>query len=220
MQLLINNLLNPIYIQIFIFLVLLFNSKSLFPQEITNGFVMEKRFADKYKKLLESTLIFLDNLEPKLLVIDKDVYKEKSKFEEIFQFSYSPKKIRSWLNQRIKKVIIDKSNFYIAQYYNGQLSLDPTFFELSKLDQILVLIHEARHADGNFSHIKCPNVFPFLSIRNPEINLENEYACDSITNGCYGASAAFLYELISYGILNQELLIGKYNSELARIIRK
>jgi hypothetical protein len=122
---------------------------------------------------------------------------------------------------RIQSACYSKEKNFTATYFNHSIYLDKDFFELSILSRTLVIIHEARHADGDdFSHINCKEGFRFLSIRKPEVDLTNIAACDNSENGAYGLSADFIFELMAYGLGDKEQLTALYNSEIARIIKE
>lgn len=156
------------------------------------------------------------------LRIDRNFYLRKSNFRKLFGFSLSGKNLSNWLNARIKYVKSGPTGKYIAYFHNGTVVLGKDFFSLSKIEQTLVLIHEARHADGKeFAHSKCPEGFPYLSVRSPQTMLENMEACDERDDGSYGFGAAFLFEVYAFGLYQtgeERLILGLYNSEVARIV--
>jgi hypothetical protein len=84
----------------------------------------------------------------------------------------------------------------------------------------LVLLHEARHADGKqYSHVTCPENFEFLNPRDWKIHPAGKKVCDTISDGSYGLTAAFIFELGAFGILNQTDAGLRYNSEISRVIK-
>jgi hypothetical protein len=170
---------------------------------------------------MKDTFEYIENLKPNKLIIRKEFYLDKSNFEKFYGFKLNGKLLTLWLYDRIHQIKKSRDSVFIADYFKGTLSVDPSFFELSTLQRVLVLIHEARHADGvEFKHIPCPSNFKFLSIRRPDVKLENLDACDSESNGCYGFTASFVFEMISYGLYDHEVLVGIYNSEVSRILDK
>ncbi|TGK13124.1 hypothetical protein EHO60_02685 [Leptospira fletcheri] len=171
---------------------------------------------------IESLRAFIRSLEPKQLVVDRDFYRKTSRFEERFGFPFSGQKLDSWFGDRIRFFKIGRTDPYLA-YYNGEaIVLGKGFFLLSKIEQALVLVHEARHADGKkYSHVDCPSDFPYLSLRIPETKPAGLKACDDISDGSYGFGAAFLFEVFAYGLAErteEKYILGLYNSELTRIL--
>ncbi|WP_061225950.1 hypothetical protein [Leptospira interrogans] len=165
----------------------------------------------------------ISKLKPLKVTIDLKFYEEKSQFSQFFGFPFSGISLEIWLKRRVTNFKIGASSEdYIANYRNGIIYLNRRFFQLSKLEQMVILIHEARHADGaEFQHIRCPFDFPYLSIRAPETRLEGMPACDDRKDGAYGFGAAFLFEIYSFGLFDEnklEEVLGMYNSEVARII--
>jgi len=180
----------------------------------------EKMNSDHLLKL-EATLDFIEKLSANKTVVEKKRYERLSRFKNFFGFEFDGKRLNQWILQRTRKISIQKNSFFMAQNDGFELKLDPRFFSLPILEQAIILVHEARHSDGlEYSHSKCPDNFFYLSSRNLNADLSGADACDEIENGAYGFSSAFLFELIAYGLGDAETLAGKYNSELARIIRK
>ena len=50
------------------------------------------------------------------------------------------------------------------------------------------------------------------------MDLEKERGCDDKINGAYGYQAAFLFELLAYGIFDQKEVGLLYNSSISRVI--
>ena len=170
---------------------------------------------------LNSVLVFIENLPSEKKLLSEKFYKKHSKFELLFGFSFNGKKLQHWILSRIRKLKVKKIKDYLALTTGSELILSESFFELSLLEQSIVLVHEARHSDGSsFAHIACPDDFPYLSQRNPEASLPDLEACDDRADGAYGITAAYLFELICYYPTDRELLVGKFNSELLRIIKR
>ncbi len=170
---------------------------------------------------LNSVFKYIESVPTEKLYVSEKFYRKKSRFEKLFGFAFSGKKLNHWILSRIRKIKIEKIKDYSALNTGSELILSDSFLNLSVLEQSIILVHEARHSDGReFAHSACPDDFPFLSQRNPEAVLSDLYACDERTDGAYGFSAAFLFELISYSVKDRENLIGRYNSELSRIIIK
>lgn len=208
-----------------IFTLLLFISFSLFAEDPT--FIWKKYNIDisqisksKIEKL-NLVLSFIEAIPYNKLYVSEKFYKSQSVFEKLYGFTFSGRILNEWVLHRIKKIRIKKLKDFLALNTGTELILSESYFELPLLEQSLVLIHEARHSDGkSFAHITCPKDFPFLSQRNVEALLSELEACDDRTDGAYGFAAAYLFELISYYPTDREILIGKYNSELVRIITK
>ncbi|MCG6150949.1 hypothetical protein [Leptospira bandrabouensis] len=180
----------------------------------------ESKLNVKQSKVLKESFSYLESLEPKRIKIDKSTYNRLSQFESIFKFSFSGKKVSRWIQSRINKYSYGSTGDYIAMYQDGEVLLGRAFFSLNRLDRVLVLLHEARHADGkNYSHVICPENFQFLNPRDWKIHPAGKKGCDSTPDGGYGITAAFIFELGAYGYLNQTEAAHRYNSEISRVIR-
>ncbi|MBM9575980.1 hypothetical protein JWG45_02330 [Leptospira sp. 201903070] len=173
------------------------------------------------QKQLDEVYEYVRQLNPGSLRIQSKTYRKRTQFQNFFGFPFSGPELLLWLQRRIQKFRIGATGRYVANFENGVVYLDSSFFSLSKIEQTVVLIHEARHGDGEFHHIDCPEGFPFLSIRSPETELDGMKACDERADGAYGFSAAFLFEIFSFGLYPQgsvSEIVGMYNSEMLRII--
>ncbi|TGL86639.1 hypothetical protein EHQ68_15170 [Leptospira congkakensis] len=180
----------------------------------------ESKLNAKQSKVLKESFSYLESIEPKKIKIDKSTYNKLTQFESIFKFGFSGKKLSRWIQSRIKKYSFGSTGEYIAMYQDGDVLLGRPFFNLNRLDRVLVLLHEARHADGkNYSHVVCPENFQFLNPRDWNIHPAGKKGCDSVVDGSYGITAAFLFELGAYGYLNQTEAAHRYNSEISRVIR-
>ncbi|MGV3667221.1 MAG: hypothetical protein ACO1NV_13895 [Leptospira bouyouniensis] len=180
----------------------------------------ESKLNVKQNKTLKETFSYLETLEPKRIKIDKTTYNRHTQFESFFKFPFSGKKISRWIQTRIKKYSFGSTGDYVAMYQDGEVLLGRGFFNLNRLDRVLVLLHEARHADGkNYSHVVCPDDFPFLNTRDWKIHPAGKKGCDSVPDGGYGITASFLFELGAYGFLSQTEAAFRYNSEISRVIR-
>jgi hypothetical protein len=179
----------------------------------------ENRLSLREAKALKETFKYIESLEPRKLKIEKKTYTRYSNFESIFKFSYSGKKLVNWVQQRIKNYSSGATGDFVAYFHNGEVVLGKQFFTLNKLDRFLVILHEARHADGKeYAHVTCPENFPFLNTRDLKIMPANKKACDEKSDGGYGISASFLFELGAYGLLSTSEAAYRYNSEISRII--
>ncbi|MDF3820974.1 hypothetical protein P3G55_13760 [Leptospira sp. 96542] len=180
----------------------------------------ESKLNASQNKILKDTFLYLESIEPKKIKIDKTIYQRLSKFDSYFKFPFSGKKLSKWIQSRIKDYSLGATGDFIAIYQDGEVLLGKDFFKLNRLERVLVLLHEARHADGKkFSHIECPEYFEFVNPRNWKIHPAGKKGCDSIPDGAYGLSASFLFELGAYGYLSQSEAGYRYNSELIRIIK-
>ncbi|TGL44210.1 hypothetical protein [Leptospira perdikensis] len=179
----------------------------------------ESKLNVKQSKVLKESFSYLETLEPKRIKIDKSTYNRLTQFESIFKFAFSGKKLSRWIQSRIKKYSYGSTGDYIAMYHDGDVLLGRAFFSLNRLDRVLVLLHEARHADGkNYGHVVCPENFQFLNPRDWKIHPAGKKGCDSVPDGGYGITAAFLFELGAFGYLNQTEAAHRYNSEISRVI--
>lgn len=204
------------------FILFCFLGNSLFSESFLNRFFpVDINAAERIQ--IEDLFKYISDLKPKRVVIDSKVYSEKSRFREFFGFPFAGPPLTAWLKHRISDFKMGASSeFYTANYRNGTVYLNRRFFQLSKLEQTVVLIHEARHADGaDFQHVVCPKDFPYTSARAPEVKLEGLSACDDRKDGAYGFGAAFLFEIYSFGLLggkSPEEILGLYRSETVRIL--
>ncbi|MCB1191734.1 MAG: hypothetical protein H7A23_17345 [Leptospiraceae bacterium] len=182
---------------------------------------MSSNLSKQESQAITEAFFYIFNLKKKSLVLPLKTYQQKSRFEKYFGFPFEGFQLGIWLINRIHSLKKGDTGFYTAINHDKHLILGTSFFQLSVLDRAIALLHEAKHSEGSkFSHIRCPNDFHFLSHRNLEANLANTLSCDSRPDGAYGITATFLFEMIAYNLENRELLVGKYNSELARIIAK
>ncbi|TGM23593.1 hypothetical protein EHQ82_05375 [Leptospira selangorensis] len=180
----------------------------------------ESKLNGKQTKILKETFVYLESIEPKKIKIEKNTYNRHSQFETFFKFPFSGKKLSRWIQTRIKKYSFGSTGDYVAMYQDGEVLLGRGFFNLNRLDRVLVLLHEARHADGKlYGHVVCPEDFPYLNTRDWKIHPAGKKGCDALPDGGYGITASFLFELGAYGFLNQTEAAYRYNSEISRIIR-
>ncbi|RHX77763.1 hypothetical protein [Leptospira yasudae] len=191
-------------------------------ESIINKFLLPVEMGVEEQVKIRELWKYLSDLKPNITRMNSSFYKKRSKFEKYFGFRFEGNKLEQWLKSRIDGFKMDSSQPYIAHYSNRIVYLNRNFFRFSKLEQAVILIHEARHADGNeYQHIRCPYGFPYLSVRDPEAELEGLAACDDKQDGAYGFGAAFLFEIYSLGVLPKNKtseILGLYNSEIARII--
>lgn len=170
--------------------------------------------------ILESTLNHLMALEPGELKISKKMYRRLSRFEKLFGMPFKGRDLAHWLLSRIRKLSYRNTWTTALNQNQGTFFLGDAFFEeISVLERLYLLIHEARHSDNDgYKHIKCPKGFPYISARQPDIDLENEPTCDDNDHGAYAFQAAFLFELFSYGIFDQNEVGLLYNSSISRVV--
>ncbi len=181
----------------------------------------QKQLESKYNANILVLFSKLESIETKRLLIPEQVYRRLSRFEELFGFAFDGPKLALWLKQRLKTVNVGKA--WTTAIYQGNLTItvEPDFFNLPFADQLYILVHEARHADGQkFAHIKCPKNLRQISAGQPGMDLSKYPGCDGRDDGAYAFQAAVLFELYAYGIDDQERAGLLYNSSAARIIIK
>lgn len=192
----------------------------VFSPSITQLQSQDLKLTPKEARILKETFHYIESIEPKKLKIDKKTYTRYSNFESIFRFPFSGKKVSIWLQSRIKSYSSGATGEFIAYYQNGEVYLGKQFFSLNKFDRFLVLLHEARHADGkDFAHINCPSNYPYLNPRDLKISPANKKGCDTRDDGGYGITASLIFEMGAFGFLSQTETAYRYNTELARIIK-
>jgi hypothetical protein len=170
--------------------------------------------------VLESTINQLKALKPDELKINKKVYHRLSRFKKLFGFQFNGGDLSLWLVTRIRSVSYRNTWTAAVNQNKGDFILGDFFFtKMTMIERLYSLIHEARHSDGDgYGHIKCPKGFKYVSVRQPEMDLESEQTCDGGDNGAYSFQAAFLFELFAYGLLDQEKAGLLYNSSISRVI--
>lgn len=176
--------------------------------------------ADEQLLILEETIHQLESLEPDELKIPPKVYQRLARFRELFGFSFNGRDLAHWVLSRIRKITYRNTWTVAINQKQGEFMLGDAFFKkLGPLDRLYLLIHEARHSDvTGYPHIKCPKGFRFVSATQPDMDLQDELACDKGEKGGYAFQAAFLFELFAYGIFDQKETGLLYNSSVYRII--
>ncbi len=178
-------------------------------------------FSEEQSQVIKKTFLQLKSLAPGRLKIKKETYKRLSRFDSLFGFPFGGEQLNNWVSQKIKT--LSYGNTWTVAINQNQETLvigDQFFTQLTDLERLYLLIHEARHSDGDgFKHIKCPNGFPFVSSGQPEMDLENIFACDAVKDGAYAFQSAFLFELFAYGLFEQREVGLVYNSSVSRIIK-
>jgi len=169
--------------------------------------------------IIEETLNQLRLLKSGDLKINKKVYRRLSRFNEFFGGSFNGETLLHWLLTRIKGLSYHNGKKAAINQNRGNIHVgNPFFQELSVLERLYLLIHEARHSDDKgYKHIRCPKGFRFISASQPTMDLEKEQACDDEINGAYGYQAAFLFELFAFGIFDQQEVGLLYNSSISRV---
>ncbi|MBI3804063.1 MAG: hypothetical protein HY282_09920 [Nitrospirae bacterium] len=176
---------------------------------------------EEQQQTLELTINQLKTLESSELKIDKKVYRRLSRFKELFGISFHGREIAEWLLTRMRKVSYGNSWTVAVNQRGGDFMVGDIFFtKLGTLERLYLLIHEARHSDGKgYPHVKCPKGFRTISATQPDLDLEEEPACDDGPEGAYSFQAAFLFELFAYGIFDQKEVGLLYNSSISRVLR-
>ncbi len=171
-------------------------------------------------EILQDTLERMGDLEKSDLRINEKVYARLSRFEPLFGFQFEGEALRDWLLSRIRSIRSGESWTVAVNRGKGRFVLGKAFFEeLSPLERIYLLVHEARHSDGDgYPHVRCPRGFKFISAAQPEMDLEHEKACDSSDAGAYAFQAALLFELYAFGLFDQREVGSIYNSSVSRVL--
>jgi hypothetical protein len=176
--------------------------------------------SDEQVRILESTINQLRMLEPGELKMNKKIYRRLSRFKELFGISFQGKEVADWLLARIKGISYHNSSTAALNQNSGHFVVGDIFFaQINTLERLYLLIHEARHSDGEgYDHVKCPKGFKTVSATQPELDLEKERACDDTQEGAYAFQAAFLFELYAYGLFDQKEVGLLYNSSISRVL--
>lgn len=175
---------------------------------------------DEQLGILESTINRLKGLELGELKIDKKIYQRLSRFKGLFGVSFQGKEVADWLLARIRGISYHNSATAALNQNDGHFVVGDIFFKkINTLERLYLLIHEARHSDGEgYDHVKCPKGFKFISATQPALDLEKEMACDDTPEGAYAFQAAFLFELFAYGFFDQKEVGLLYNSSISRVL--
>jgi len=192
-------------------ILLIFSSNAVY------GNIAFQNFSEKNEKNLTTVLDNIKNLLPKKLIISPDVYMHNSRFYSLYKFQLNGKELYKWLEKRINIFTYENSWTVATNKGNGVISIGDQFFESKPLEQLYILIHEARHSDGDsYPHIKCPP--GVISATQPEMDLTRYPACDNRVDGAYGFQAALLFEIYAYGLFDYQMAGLLYNSTISRII--
>ena len=210
--------IRALFYSLFIFFLA---SESVFGKEIywDKYHIELSGFSENQLLILESTLGDLKSLQPDELLIKKRIYKRLSRFGELFGFKFRGEELFHWLMSRIHNISYQNNPKAAINQNNGDFFLGDVFFKnLNEVERLYLLIHEARHSDGNgYVHTKCPKGFKFITATQPHMDLEKELACDTTDDGAYAFQAAFLFELFAYGIFESKEVGLLYNSSISRI---
>lgn len=176
--------------------------------------------SDNQLAIIEDSINQLKGIKSNELRINLTFYKRLSRFDKLFGSIFNGEELFHWLLSRIRKISYHNSWTVAINQNRGQFILGDSFFnKLNVLERLYLLIHEARHSDdGGYAHVKCPKGFRFVSAMQPDMNLENELACDDGEIGAYAFQAAFLFELFAYDIFDQREVGLLYNSSISRVI--
>ena len=179
-----------------------------------------KNLAPEQLTIIESTFEKLRGLKSGALKISPSTYKKLSRFKKLFGFEFNGPKMSDWILQRIRKIEQKETWTALVNHRKGTFQIGKIFFEeLTPLERMYALVHEARHSDGaGYPHVRCPKGFPFISSRQPNMDLAKNLACDNNDKGAYAFQAAFLFELFAYGLLETHEVGLLYNSSISRII--
>lgn len=176
-------------------------------------------FNRKQRTLLHQTFYRISKLKKGELKIPANIYNRITRFKTLFGFEFDGKKINSWISKRIKT--IRYANSWTAAVHHGdkQIVIGDEFFASGFLEQAYILVHEARHSDaGGYPHIRCPEDYLFVSAGQPHMMLSGEYGCDDSNRGAYTYQAAFLYELLAYGLVDMQQAAHFYNASISRVM--
>ncbi len=176
-------------------------------------------FSEAQRQVLEETFDRFRVIRPAELKIDRGLYRRLSRFEELFGRPINGEDLMDWVLSRFRKIAYGNSRLAAINQNHGELWVGDLFFEgITPLERLYLLVHEARHSDGDgYPHVRCPKGFRFVSAGQPLMRLEKEQACDQTDKGAYAYQAAFLFELFAYGIFDQKEVGLLYNSTVARI---
>ncbi len=178
-------------------------------------------FSIKQEAQILSTIEKLKSLKAGSLKIKRGIYRRLSRFERLFGFPFDGQGLSVWVLNRLPEISYQNTWTVAVNQNRGTLFIGDQFFEdLSDLERLYILIHEARHSDDDgYEHVKCPKGFHFVSAAQPDIDLQGEAACDADDAGAYAFQAAFLYELFAYGIFDQREVGLLYNSSISRVLK-
>ena len=177
-------------------------------------------FSEEQRQVLEKTFDQFKAIRPGDLKIDRGLYLHLGRFEELFGQPFNGEALLHWVVSRFRTITYGNNREAAINQNKGELWVGDLFFEgITPLERLYLLVHEARHSDGDgYPHVRCPKGFRFVSAGQPLVKLEKELACDKTDKGAYAYQAAFLFELFAYGIFDQKEVGLLYNSTVARVL--
>jgi hypothetical protein len=177
--------------------------------------------SDEQRRILDQTFDQMKALQPGKLGIDGRLYRRLTRFETLFGKPFNGSDLEQWVLARFRKILYGNSALAAINQNQGDLIVGNLFFhDISPLERLYLLVHEARHSDGDgYPHVRCPKDFPFISAAQPGTALDQELACDASADGAYAFQAALLFELFAYGLFDQKNVGLVYNSTVPRILR-
>lgn len=175
----------------------------------------------KQRQALEATFEQFRSIHPNGLKIEPELYRRLSRYDKLFGQPLNGDDLAEWVLSRFRKIVYGNTPLAAINHNRGELWVGNLFFDaMTPLERLYLLIHEARHSDGDgYPHVRCPKGFRFVSAGQPWIHLDEEKACDRSEEGAYAYQAAFLFELFAYGLFEQREAGLLYNSTVARILR-
>lgn len=177
--------------------------------------------SDEQRRILDRTFDQLKALQPGKLEIDARLYRRLTKFEALFGKPFNGTDLEQWVLARFRTIRYGNNALAAINRNQGDLMVGDLFFnDISPLERLYLLVHEARHSDGDgYPHVRCPKDFLFVSAAQPWMALDQELACDAGGGGAYAFQAALLFELFAYGLFEQRDVGLVYNSTVPRILR-
>lgn len=177
--------------------------------------------SDQQRQVLENTFDQFRSIRLDELKIDRGLYRRLSRYDKLFGKPLNGDDLAEWVLSRLRKIVYGNTSLAAINQNRGELWVGDSFFEaMTPLERLYLLVHEARHSDGDgYPHVRCPKGFRFVSAGQPWMHLDKEKACDRSEEGAYAYQAAFLFELFAYGFFDQREVGLLYNSTVARILR-
>jgi hypothetical protein len=176
--------------------------------------------SDEQRGILDETFDRFRSIRPTELKIDRGLYRRLSRYEQLFGQPLNGDDLAEWVLSRFRKIVYGNTRLAAINQNRGELWVGDLFFDtMTPLERLYLLVHEARHSDGDgYPHVRCPKGFRFVSAGQPWMALEKERGCDTSEEGAYAYQAALLFELFAYGIFDQKDVGLLYNSSVARIL--
>lgn len=123
---------------------------------------------------------------------------EEPTFRARFGFPLAGPLLMAWLQDRVDRV--EHGSAWTVAVHGGDRTVVVTdaFFSRSLVERMLVLVHEARHSEGDgFPHVRCPEDDPPV--------LAGKLACDDRADGSYAYQVALLRALAAAGVVEEGL---------------